>query len=188
LDSISARIIVQSEYMSCGCTLATGAGSRPAHADNARPMATVKNSLERTATLPLAGVDDLENAIRNAKAWADAMMLLPDSQSYGNRKKIVELAAKYSLPAIYGDREFADDGGLIVYGPSIFHMWNRAAAYVDQILKGAKPADMPVEGPPQFDLIINTKTAESLGLKIPLALLATAEKTERQGEHPQRPW
>jgi putative ABC transport system substrate-binding protein len=151
-------------------------------------MATVKNSLERTATLPLAGVDDLENAIRNAKAWADAMMLLPDSQSYGNRKKIVELAAKYSLPAIYGDREFADDGGLIVYGPSIFHMWNRAAAYVDQILKGAKPADMPVEGPPQFDLIINTKTAESLGLKIPLALLATAEKTERQGEHPQRPW
>jgi putative ABC transport system substrate-binding protein len=63
-----------------------------------------------------------------------------------------------------------------------------AAAYVDQIIKGAKPADMAVEGPSQFDLIINTKTADSLGLKIPLALLAAAEKTERQGEHPQRPW
>jgi putative tryptophan/tyrosine transport system substrate-binding protein len=113
---------------------------------------------------------------------------IPIAQSYGNRKKIVELAAKYSLPAIYGDREFADDGGLMVYGPSILHQWNRAAAYVDRILKGAKPADMPVEGPSQFGLIINTKTAESLGLKIPVALLAAAETTERQGEKPQRPW
>jgi putative ABC transport system substrate-binding protein len=70
------------------------------------------------------GVDDLESEIRNAKAWAGAMMLLADAQSFSNRAKIAELAVKYSLPAIYADREFADVGGLIVYGPSIYHQWN----------------------------------------------------------------
>jgi putative tryptophan/tyrosine transport system substrate-binding protein len=133
-------------------------------------------------------VEDLESEIRNAKSWADAMMLLPDVQSFSNRAKITELAAKYNLPAIYGDREFAEVGGLIAYGPSIYHEWNRAAAYVDQIIKGAKPADMAVEGPSKFDLIVNTKTAEALGLTIPPQLQVQAETTEREGERPQRPW
>jgi putative ABC transport system substrate-binding protein len=136
----------------------------------------------------LHGSGEIDDAIKNAKAVADGMIVLDDPRTFSNKREIVEAAAKYGLPTIYGFREFAEAGGLLVYGPSLSHQWNRAAYYVAQIFKGAKPAEMPIEQPSKFDLIINTKTAATLGLKFPIGLLASAETTEREGEKPQRPW
>jgi ABC-type uncharacterized transport system substrate-binding protein len=92
------------------------------------------------------------------------------------RRLIIDSAAKKRLPAMYERREFVDDGGLIAYGPSGPEMYRRAAVYVDKILKGAKPADLPVEQPTKCELLINLKTAKTLGLTIPPAVLARADE------------
>jgi putative tryptophan/tyrosine transport system substrate-binding protein len=88
----------------------------------------------------------------------------------------VELAAKYRLPALYSHREFVEAGGLMAYGPSFAERFQRAATFVDKILKGAKPADLPVEQPTKFELVINMKTAKALGLTIPPSLLQRADQ------------
>jgi putative ABC transport system substrate-binding protein len=95
---------------------------------------------------------------------------------FANRGQIVSLAKKNRLPSMYGGKEFADAGGLMAYGPSSTDLWRRAATYVDKILKGAKPGDLPVEQPTKFELIINLKTARALGLTIPQALLQRADQ------------
>ena len=95
---------------------------------------------------------------------------------FPHRSRIHELAAKYRLPAIYGWRLFVDAGGLMSYGPSLADLWRRAATYVDKILKGAKPDDLPVEEPTKFELVINLKTAKALGLTIPQSLLLRADQ------------
>jgi len=104
------------------------------------------------------------------------LMVLADPLTVRHRTQIVELAAKARMPAIYPFLEFARVGGLMAYGPSIPELFRRAAAYVDKILKGAQPADLPVEQPTKFDLVINLKTAKALGLTIPRRILARADE------------
>jgi putative ABC transport system substrate-binding protein len=110
------------------------------------------------------------------KERAEALIPLRSSLIILQQKRIVELAAKNRLPAIYDDKEFAVAGGLMSYGTMLADLDRRAAAYVDKILKGAKPADLPIEQPTRFELVINLKTAKALGLNIPDKLLFTADE------------
>jgi len=95
---------------------------------------------------------------------------------FPHRSRIHELAIKYRLPVMYGWRVFVDAGGLMSYGASLSDLWRRAATYVDKILKGAKPADLPIEEPTKFELVINLKAAKALGLTIPQSVLVRADE------------
>ena len=105
-----------------------------------------------------------------------ALNVLPSGLFYAHRARLVNLAAKNGLPALYEHREFVEAGGLMSYGPDLRDLNRRAATYVDKILKGAKPADLPVEQPTKFELVINLKTAKALGLTIPQSLLLRADQ------------
>jgi putative ABC transport system substrate-binding protein len=107
---------------------------------------------------------------------AGAMSVLADRVFLHNRERIVEFAARQRLPAVYAYRELVDAGGLMAFGPDYADMHRRAATYVDRILKGAKPADLPIEQPRQFNLIVNMKTARALGIEVPNALLLRASE------------
>jgi putative tryptophan/tyrosine transport system substrate-binding protein len=127
--------------------------------------------------LNISGPDDFEGAFAAAtQGNAQAVIALDDALTIAHRPRIVALAASSRLPAMYGLREFPDDGGLMSYGPSFVDLFRRAATYVDKILKGAKPADLPVEQPTKFELVINLKTAKALGLDVPPAMLARADE------------
>ena len=102
--------------------------------------------------------------------------MLPSNRFEREHRRLVDLAAKNRLPAVYGVREFVDAGGLMAYGPNLADLYRRAAVYVDKIFKGAKPGDLPVEQPTKFELIINLKTAKALGLTIPPSLLLRADQ------------
>ena len=120
---------------------------------------------------------DIEAAFREAsKGRADAVLVLGGAVFTSQRTQIVDLAVKSRLPAIYQANEYSDVGGLITYGVNITDLFRRAATYVDKILKGAKPADLPVEQPKKFDLIINLKAAKQIGLTIPPNVLARADR------------
>ena len=119
---------------------------------------------------------DLENALDAIrKNQSDIVLVLNDPFMFTQRKRIVDCLLQAHLPAIYGFREFVDDGGLVSYGRSISETYRRAATYVDKILKGAKPGDLPVQLPTKFELVINLKTAKALGLTVPLPLLDRAD-------------
>jgi ABC-type uncharacterized transport system substrate-binding protein len=107
---------------------------------------------------------------------AEAVLVFPSPMLYGERRRIAALGLRYRLPSMSVDREFAQVGGFMAYGASIVDLVRRSAIYVDKILKGAKPADLPVEQPTKFDLAINLKTAKALGIQIPPALLARADE------------
>jgi putative ABC transport system substrate-binding protein len=111
-----------------------------------------------------------------AKEHAQALIALQGSGNVTHRKLIAELAVKHHLPTMFGRREFVDDGGLMSYGVYIPDLFHRAATYVDKILKGTKPGDLPLEQPMKFELVINLKTARQIGVTIPPNLLARADK------------
>lgn len=110
-----------------------------------------------------------------AAAQPSAMITIGHGMLLGNSERIVEFASKHKLPAVYPDREFADAGGLMAYGPDIGSNFRRAAGYVARILKGAKPADLPIEQPTKWGLVVNLRTAKTLGLKIPGSVLVRAD-------------
>ena len=107
------------------------------------------------------------------------MLVFPNPITTMNRARITALAAKHRLPAVYGRRDFVDAGGLMAYAPSIVAMEQRAADYVDKILKGAKPADLPIEQPTKFELVVNLKTAKAMNITIPEAILLRADEVIR---------
>jgi putative ABC transport system substrate-binding protein len=145
----------------------------------------VVREMEATATtlgvqlqsLVVRGPDDFEGALAAAATGrAAALTAVEDPFTNTRRIQIVDFAAKSRLPAIYGIKEFVDAGGLMSYGVHFADSYRRAAAYVDKILKGAKPADLPVQQPTKFEFAINLKTAKTLGLTIPPALLHRADQ------------
>jgi putative tryptophan/tyrosine transport system substrate-binding protein len=117
-----------------------------------------------------AGIDDL------VSRSASVLVVLPDALFWNQRKLVIARAATRRLPAIYPEREYVDDGGLIAYGPSVADNFRRAAGYVDRILQGAKPADLPVQQPAKFEMVINLNAAKALGLEVPPSLLARADE------------
>jgi putative ABC transport system substrate-binding protein len=123
------------------------------------------------------GPEDFDRAFSDmSEAHADALVVLGTPVFQVARQRLVDLAAKSRLPTVFSYRAFVDAGGLMSYGPSFPDMFRRAATYVDKILNGAKPADLPVEQPTKFELVINLKTAKALGLTVPQSLLARADE------------
>ena len=128
-------------------------------------------------SVEVRGLDDFDRAFAAmAREHADALLALSDGFIGNNRRRIVDLAFKHRLPAMYELKGYVDEGGLMSYGPHVPDMWRRAATYVDKILKGAKPADLPVEQPMKFELVINLKTAKAFGLTIPQSVLIRADQ------------
>jgi putative ABC transport system substrate-binding protein len=122
------------------------------------------------------GPNEFESAFSAmAKKRVDAVAVVEEPMFLANYKGLADLAAKRRLPSI-GFNEFAEAGGLIGYGANLFELFRRAAYFVDRILKGAKPADLPVEQPTKFELVVNLKTATALGIKIPQSILVRADK------------
>jgi len=131
-------------------------------------------------SVQLQGPDDFERAFgAMIKERTEVLLTFNDSVILNSRRRVVELASKNRLPAMYELKGYVDEGGLISYGPHVPDMWRRAATYVDKIRKGAKPADLPVEQPTRFELIINLKTAKALGLTIPQSVLIRADQVIR---------
>ena len=127
--------------------------------------------------MPVREPNDFEREFSAAvQDGADAFITFAHGFAFAHRRRIIDLATKHRLPAMYGWREFADEGGLLSYGPRVSDMLRRAAALVDKILKGARPGDLPVEQPTKFELVINLKTAKTLGLTIPQTLLLRADQ------------
>jgi len=131
----------------------------------------------RLQFLGAKGADDLDSAFEAAKrSGVQAVLAHPSTFVVTNRARIIELAAKNRLPAIYPQTEYTEAGGLMSYGPDIVDNYRRAAVYVDKILKGTKPADLPVQQPMKFEFVINLKTAKQIGLTIPPNVLARADR------------
>jgi putative ABC transport system substrate-binding protein len=131
----------------------------------------------RLQFVEVRGPEDFDRAFsKMTGARADALTVLTSVIFASERRRLVDLAAKNRLPAVYPGREFVDAGGLIAYGSDLADLNRRAATYVDKILKGAKPADLPVEQPTKFELVINLKTAKALGLTIPQPVRARADQ------------
>jgi putative tryptophan/tyrosine transport system substrate-binding protein len=125
----------------------------------------------------ISGPEAFDGAFEAAASWsAEALSTEAGRIVSSKREKFVELAARYRLPAMYHQSVIVHAGGLMSYGPNFPDLWRRATMYVDKILKGAKPADLPVEQPSRFELVVNLKTAQTLGLKVPPSVLDLADE------------
>jgi putative tryptophan/tyrosine transport system substrate-binding protein len=155
------------------------------HAYGEHTMASVVKNIEEAARtlgmqlqlMPADGPEDIASAFPTmAKERAGAFIVLPSPMLFGEHRRIVELAANNRLPGVYQAREFVDAGGLMSYGANLDDLFRRTATYVDKILKGAKPADLPVERPTKFELVINLKAAKAVGLTITRDILLVADE------------
>jgi putative ABC transport system substrate-binding protein len=158
-----------------------GQSTYPGNAQNLRETEFAAGAFGvKVQYLDVLNAKHIEIAFRGAnKGHADAALVLPGPLTNSQRIQIAELAVKSRLPVMYSAREHVDVGGLMYYGPSFTDLSRRAATYVDKILKGAKPADLPVEQPTKFELVINLKTAKQIGLTVPPNVLARADKVIR---------
>jgi putative ABC transport system substrate-binding protein len=128
-------------------------------------------------SLPVRSLDDFDSAFARAKReGAQALITGAGGRITTQRRQVLDFAAKNRLPAMYPNSEFVEAGGLMSYAPNIADLFRRAADFVDKILKGAKPADLPVEQPTKFDFLVNMKAANQIGLTIPQNVLARADK------------
>jgi putative ABC transport system substrate-binding protein len=153
-----------------------GAGIQELQLKELRAAApALKLKLEEIETQPNA--QGFDSAFQTAKQkQVNAILPMANRPFFGERKRIVELAVKYRLPAIYPLKEYVDEGGLMSYGVDYVDLYRRAAVYVDKILKGAKPADLPVQQATKFEFVINLKAAKQIGLTIPVRVLERADK------------
>jgi putative ABC transport system substrate-binding protein len=151
--------------------------SSPARARSLREAEVADQSLRlRLQILEMRARTEFAGAFAAAKGSGDALLVLGDPMFFGERERIVELAATSRLPLMGSQKEYAGAGGLLAYGIDQRDSFRRAVTYVDKILKGAKPGDLPVEQPTKFELVINLKTAKALGLTIPPSLLGRADE------------
>ena len=153
-------------------------GSVGGHTDMLKAAEVAARALGvRLQIVEARGPADFDRAFSDmTRARAGALAVLGSAIFNSERRRLVDLAAKHRLPTVYTSRDFVDAGGLMTYGPSLADSFRRAAAYVDKILKGTKPGDLPVEQPTKFELLINLRTAKALGLTIPPALLLRADQ------------
>jgi len=152
-------------------------GANPQSQMEVRETQTAAQRLDlRALSVPISADTSIENAFEKIKKErVQALIVVTDPILYSQRSQILDLATRSRLPAMYPYRAFAEVGGLISYAPNDHDVFRRAASYVDRILKGASPGDLPVEQPTKFELVVNLKTAKALGLTIPPTLLATAD-------------
>ena len=160
---------------------AIGGSNEPNNAQILKELGLAAASMKlRLQTLDVRGPADIEPAFQAAaKERADGAVFLGSVVFGAHRKQIVELAVKHRLPATYTRQEFVEEGGLMTYGPNINDLFRRAATYVDKILKGRKPADLPVEQPIKFEFIVNLQAAQQIGLTIPPKMLLRADRVIR---------
>jgi putative tryptophan/tyrosine transport system substrate-binding protein len=134
-------------------------------------------AVDIVTTPPIASPQDVENAIAALVAEPGGGLILPTNAFTAiHRRQIIDLSLRHRLPLVTGNQPYPQDGGLMYYGGDITDIYRRSASYVDRILKGAKPADLPVQQPTKFNLVINLKTAKTLGLTVPQLLLAQADE------------
>jgi putative ABC transport system substrate-binding protein len=154
--------------------------SRSSVAQFREAQVAAKTMAVKLQSLEVRNSDELDGAFRAAKTErAGALIVLQSALINTHRTRIVELATKSQMPTMFAERTHVESGGLMSYAPSLFDLQRRAATYVDKILKGAKPADLPVEQPTKFELIINLKAAKQIGLTIPPNVLARADRVIR---------
>lgn len=153
----------------------------PSHGPGVKAVEAAASVLGvRVQSLPVRGPEDFEGAFSAmARERADALLVIAASMFYGAQRQLGDLAMKYRLPTMFGARGNAEAGGLLSYAANYVDLFRRSAAYVDKILKGAKPTDLPVEQATRFELVVNLKTAKALGLTIPQSVLLRADEVIR---------
>lgn len=146
----------------------------------ARPAFVASRRLPATRSAgfyPVTNMHEVDAALVAARvAGADALVLFPDPITLAGRERIAAFALQHKLPLVSGWDNYALAGGLVTYGPNLIEAWRRTAIYVDRILKGTKPSDLPIEQPTIFELVVNRKTATALGIDIPESILTQADR------------
>jgi putative ABC transport system substrate-binding protein len=143
-----------------------------------KPKAEMAAAQAGVRLVPLAAATpaELRALAPSALSGSDGLLVIPDAMFWYNRATIIEIASKARTPAIYPEREYADDGGLIAYGPNVSEHLRQAAGYVDRILRGANPGDLPINATSKFDFVVNLRIARALGLTLSPEFLSTADE------------